>query len=75
MPHDKIKDAARRRMTETGEPYSAARRAVIEEHKRSLAAIEAAAGLVSLDPPMPAPAAGPVRDADTGAFVPGWRDA
>ena len=33
MPHDKIKDAARRRMAETGEPYSVARRAVIREHE------------------------------------------
>jgi hypothetical protein len=31
MPHDKIKAAARRRMAETGEPYTAARRAVITE--------------------------------------------
>lgn len=34
MPHDKIKDAARKRMAETGEPYTLARRMVIEEHKR-----------------------------------------
>lgn len=33
MPHDKIKTAARERMARTGEPYSAARRAVIAEHK------------------------------------------
>ena len=33
MPHDKIKDAASRRMAETGEPYSVARRAVIREHE------------------------------------------
>jgi hypothetical protein len=31
MPHDKIKAAARKRVTETGEPYTAARRAVITE--------------------------------------------
>jgi hypothetical protein len=33
MSHDKIRAAARRRMAETGEPYAAARRAVIEEHQ------------------------------------------
>lgn len=33
MSHDKIKDAARRRMTRTGESYTAARRAVIGEHR------------------------------------------
>jgi hypothetical protein len=33
MSHDKIKAAARRRMAETGEPYSAARRAVLGEHQ------------------------------------------
>jgi phage shock protein A len=31
MPHDKIKAAARKRMAETGEPYTAARRAVVAE--------------------------------------------
>jgi hypothetical protein len=31
MPHDKIKAAARKRMAETGEPYTAARRAVATE--------------------------------------------
>jgi hypothetical protein len=31
MPHDKIKAAARKRMAETGEPYTAARRAVVTE--------------------------------------------
>ena len=31
MSHDKIKAAARQRMAETGEPYSAARRAVLKE--------------------------------------------
>jgi hypothetical protein len=35
MVHDEIKAAARRRMTQTGEPYCLARRNVIEEHKRS----------------------------------------
>jgi hypothetical protein len=29
MPHDKIKAAARKRMAETGEPYTAARHAVV----------------------------------------------
>ena len=29
MPHDKIKAAARERMAETGEPYTAARRAAV----------------------------------------------
>ena len=33
MSHDKIRDAARRRMAETGEPYTTARRAVIREHQ------------------------------------------
>jgi hypothetical protein len=33
MSHDKIKAAARKRMAETGEPYSAARRAVVSEHQ------------------------------------------
>jgi hypothetical protein len=33
MSHDKISAAARRRMAETGEPYSAARRAVVQEHQ------------------------------------------
>jgi hypothetical protein len=33
MPHDKGKAAARKRMAETGEPYTAARRAVATEHQ------------------------------------------
>ena len=33
MPHDKISAAARKRMAETGEPYAAARRAVMTEHR------------------------------------------
>jgi hypothetical protein len=33
MPHDKIRSAARQRMSQTGEPYAAARRAVIREHQ------------------------------------------
>ena len=33
MPHDKISAAARKRMAETGEPYAAARRAVVNEHQ------------------------------------------
>ena len=33
MSHDKISAAARRRMADTGEPYAAARRAVIREHQ------------------------------------------
>ncbi len=33
MSHDKISAAARKRMAETGEPYAAARRAVIKEHQ------------------------------------------
>lgn len=33
MSHDKISSAARRRMAETGEPYAAARRAVVREHQ------------------------------------------
>ena len=33
MSHDKISQAARTRMAQTGEPYAAARRAVIREHR------------------------------------------
>ena len=33
MSHDKISAAARERMAQTGEPYAAARRAVITEHQ------------------------------------------
>lgn len=33
MPHDKIRAAARKRVAQTGEPYSAARRAVVSEHQ------------------------------------------
>ena len=33
MSHDKISAAARKRMAETGEPYTTARRAVIREHQ------------------------------------------
>jgi hypothetical protein len=33
MSHDKIRAAARKRMAETGEPYAAARRAVVSEHQ------------------------------------------
>jgi hypothetical protein len=33
MSHDKIRDAARKRMAETGEPYAAARREVIREYQ------------------------------------------
>lgn len=33
MSHDKTRAAARKRMTETGEPYAAARRAVVNEHR------------------------------------------
>jgi hypothetical protein len=33
MSHDKVSASARRRMAETGEPYAAARRAVIREHQ------------------------------------------
>jgi hypothetical protein len=35
MSHDKIRAAARRRMAETGEPYAAARRAVIRERQQA----------------------------------------
>jgi hypothetical protein len=42
MSHDLIKAAARRRMTETGEPYSVARRAVIAERQAAQAADEEA---------------------------------
>src|SRR5260370_22480153 len=33
MPHDKIRAATRKRMAETGEPYTVARRAVVSEHQ------------------------------------------
>jgi hypothetical protein len=33
MSHDKIRAAARKRMTETGAPYAAARRAAVTEHR------------------------------------------
>jgi hypothetical protein len=33
MPHDKIRAASRKRMAQTGEPYAAARRAVVREHQ------------------------------------------
>jgi hypothetical protein len=33
MPHDKIRAAARKRMAKTGEPYTAARRAVVSEQQ------------------------------------------
>ena len=33
MPHDKIRAAARKRKAQTGEPYAAARRAVVSEHQ------------------------------------------
>ena len=33
MSHDRIRAAARKRMAETGEPYAAARRAVVGEHQ------------------------------------------
>jgi hypothetical protein len=39
MSHDKIKAAARARMAETGEPYAAARRAVLAEQQRRFFAI------------------------------------
>ena len=39
MSHDKIRAAARKRMAETGEPYAAARRAVISEHQAAGAQI------------------------------------
>jgi hypothetical protein len=33
MPHDKIQAATRKRMAQTGEPYTAARRAAVSEHQ------------------------------------------
>jgi phage shock protein A len=38
MPHDKIRAATRKRMTETGEPYTAARRAVVSQNRAVAAA-------------------------------------
>jgi hypothetical protein len=50
MPHDKIKDPARKRMAETGEPYTLARRMVIEEHARLKARQDAELPAVALEP-------------------------
>lgn len=36
MSHDKLKLTARKRMATTGEPYAAARRAVIRQHQEAL---------------------------------------
>ncbi|MGH3298799.1 MAG: PspA/IM30 family protein [Trebonia sp.] len=47
MPHDKIKAAARKRMAETGEPYTAARRAVVTEGQ----ALEGQAATGQIPPP------------------------
>ena len=44
MSHDKIKAAARKRMAETGEPYAAARRAVIREQQEQAASKNPAPG-------------------------------
>jgi len=38
MPHDKIRAAARKRMAETGEPYTTARREVIRNYQDAAAA-------------------------------------
>lgn len=67
---DKIKRAARERQARTGEPYTPARRMVIEERERSRAAVESGTGLVSLDPPPPVTHDGPMRDADAGTPEP-----
>ena len=44
MSHDKIKAAARKHMAETGEPYAAARRAVIREQQEQAASKSPAPG-------------------------------
>ncbi len=44
MSHDKIRAAARERMAQTGEPYAAARRAVIREYQQAAATGNLAAG-------------------------------
>lgn len=53
MSHDKIKAAARKRMAETGEPYAAARRKVIEDYQQAGAGPGAAsssgAGFFAID--------------------------
>ena len=49
MSHDKIRAAARRRMAETGEPYAAARRAVVSEHQAAGAGSRLRAGLRTPD--------------------------
>ena len=46
MSHDKTRTAARKRMAETGEPYSAARRAVVNEHQGGAQAPSPDAGCV-----------------------------
>lgn len=50
MSHDKIKAAARKRMAETGEPYTLARRMVIEEHARLKAQQDVQLPAVALEP-------------------------
>jgi hypothetical protein len=42
MPHDKARAAARKRITQTGEPYAAARRAVVTAHQGESASYTAA---------------------------------
>jgi hypothetical protein len=44
MSHDKIKAAARNRAAQTGEPYAAARRAVMSEHKTAEGKVAAGRG-------------------------------
>ncbi len=50
MPHDKVKAATRKRMAETGEPYSVARRTVVRAHRAAQNRIQAADAPVSADP-------------------------
>ena len=49
MSHDKIRDAARRRMAETGESFATARREVIKNHRDAGAAPSSGARFFALD--------------------------
>ena len=48
MSHDKISAAARERMARTGEPYAAARRAVIREHDAASRVTESSPGTTNM---------------------------
>jgi len=65
MSHDKIRAAARKRMADTGEPYTAARREAIKEHQAAGAGI-----------PPPEPRRFAIRYSKTGIDkITAWLDA